>query len=130
MDLAKLKQEINADPESVGYAGKSHEEISNMVSRPQRLVDRDSIESSELFAALDIDEIPATPPGRQYLDWALSVGTILLTPVVRRQLTDMFPTGSKTRKALAQLLKRQGSRAEELGLSRVTPSDVADALRS
>jgi len=52
-----------------------------------------------------------------------------LTVTVKQELGAIFPAGSQTRTNLIALLKRDGSRADELGLGHVTPSHVADARR-
>lgn len=126
MDLAKLKTEL-ALP---AYAGLSDEAAADAMNRPDKQPDRDSVTSMELMGALDEGEYNSlVARSKTYWGLLLQAGGVAVTPIVKQQLAALFGQGTTTRANLLALLKRTGSRADELGLGRVTPSDVADAKR-
>jgi hypothetical protein len=75
-------------------------------------------------------EFAALPAAdKQYVQLVCQAQTMPLTAALKAELGSVFPAGSATRANLLALLKRPGSRAEELGLGFVSPSNVADARR-
>lgn len=131
MDLVALKAEITDDPLAIGYAEKSHEDIARLLNRPSRSIDSESLSSGVLVSCLDRAEFAAlSASDKTYLNLFVTAGSVPMTAEVRQTLRALFPVGSNTRKNINAATKRDGSRAEELGLGRVTESDVADALRS
>jgi hypothetical protein len=67
---------------------------------------------------------------KDYLRLVVSGGTMPLTATVKAELGTIFPAGSATRANFVALLKRPGSRADELNLGgNPTPSIVADGRR-
>ena len=131
MDLVALKAEITSDPQAIGYAEKSHEEIARLLNRPGRSINSESLSSGVLVSCLDRVEFAAlSASDRNYLNLFVTAGAVPMTSEVRQTLRALFPAGSSTRQNINRATKRDGSRAEELGLGRVTESDVADALRS
>lgn len=131
MDLGQLKQEITTDPASLGYAGKDDEQIADLLNRPTRTAPRESVDGGTLAASIVFSEYAAlTAPQRQYVDMVVTAGTLPWTANLKQQLGALFAAGTQTRQNLVALQTRTGaSRGEELGLGRVTPSDVADAKR-
>lgn len=132
MDLVALKKEIQDDTLGRGYAGMSHEQIAESLSNVRdRQPGRETLDAGLLVASIVRSEYAALGAGeKDYIRLIAAVGSLPLTKEVRQELSDIFPQGSETRKNLRALLKRQGSRAEELGLGSVTPSDVARALQN
>lgn len=133
MDLAALKTEITDDPTAVGYAAviSDHDAIAKLLNRPQRIIDAETINGGGLVSCLDKADFSAlTAADKQYLNLFVTAGDVPVTANVRQALRELFPAGSETRKRINAATRREGSRAEELGLGRVTESDVADALRS
>jgi len=129
--LTALKNEITSDPLTLGYAGKDHEQIAKMINRPQRSVDIESLGAGTLVSCIDETEYTSLPaPKKDYLRLLVSSGSIVMEGGVRQSLREMFSQGSKSRTAILKSIRRDGSRAEELSLGRVTESDVADSLRS
>lgn len=129
--LTALKNEITSDPLTLGYAGKEHDQIAKLINRPQRSVDVESIGAGTLVSCIDEVEYTAlAAPKKNYLSLLVSAGQLDLNASLRQTLRDMFAQGSKTRTAILKAIRRDGSRAEELSLGRVTESDVADSLRS
>ena len=132
--LALLKTELTADPAGIGYAPltvERHVEIARLINRPGRSADRDSLTSGLLVSCLDKTEFTALAPAdKAYLNLFVTAGEVTLTQDVRQALRGLFPQGSKTRGNINAAIRRDASRAEELGFGRVTESDIADALRT
>lgn len=127
MDLAKLKAEI-ADAK---YKDMGDEAIADALNERTAQVDREVLTGGELASCVTLaDYTGLQPVQRQYMDMLVASASMPLSANVRTQLTTMFSAQSDTRKNLVLLLKRSGTRAEELGLGRVTTSDVAVARRS
>lgn len=139
MNLLALRTELNTDPAAIGYAGKSHEEIARLINDgSKRSIDDDSdrptwqlwqcFEPSELLT-LAADAV--TPQKFKLLQLLCSLPSINPSAArLRPTIVNIFGTGSQSLSRFTAWAKRQGSRAEELKLGRVTESDVADALRS
>lgn len=130
MDLQSLKDELTNDPLTRGYVALSDEEAADRLNVPDREPDRDTLDSGLLVAAIVRAEYDAlTAPAKDYLRLIGMAQTLPLTATLKTQLGAIFGAGTATRANLLSLLKRPGSRAEELGLGRVTPSNVAAAKR-
>lgn len=130
MDLVALKTELTTDPAGLGYAGKSHEDQSILINKPQRTIDAEAINGGVLVSCLDKTEFTAlSASDKAYLNLFVTAGDVPMSANVRQALRALFPAGSETRNRINAATRRNGSRAEELGLGRVTESDVADALR-
>lgn len=131
MDLIALKTEITTDPVALGYAGKTDEAIADLLNRQNRTPNRDSISGGMIAANVIKSEYAAlSAADKAYFNMLIPAVDMPLTTTLKTELAALFPAGSATRTNLAAAVKRTGSRAEELGLGRVTPSDVADAKRS
>ncbi len=130
MDLVALKTELTEDPAGLGYAGKSHEDQAILINKPQRTINAETINGGVLVSCLDKTEFTAlTAADKAYLNLFVTAGDVPVTANVRQALRALFPAGSETRNRINAATRRNGSRAEELGLGRVTESDVANALR-
>lgn len=129
-ELAILKTEVTTD--SLGrYAGMTHEQIADRLNVRDRQANRETLEAGDLIASIVGSEYATlTALQKDYVRLVAMAQTMPLTPTLKTQLGAMFPAGSVTRDNLLALLKRPGSRAEELGIGHVKTSDVADALRS
>lgn len=131
MDLIALKNEIQNDPTSRGYSGKTHEEIAELINRPVRNVDRSEISGGQIAACLvKADWTALSAADKNYLQVFISAQDMPLTVQLKNEFGGLFGIGTQTRVNLLAMLKRSGSRAEELQLGSVTTSDVANALRS
>lgn len=125
MDLVRLKIELS-DPK---YAALSDEACANALNAPGPSIDRDFIDGAELAAAITLADYAALQPvPRAYFEMLSRSGFMPLNGGLKKELRQLFPDGD-TKKTIAALLRRVGSRAEELGLGRVTPSDVANSRR-
>lgn len=130
MNLAALKTEVQTDPLS-RYAGKTDEQIAEALNAPNRTADRETVTGGMIAASVVRAELAALSNADQnYIRTLISAGEMPITAQLRTEFGAVFGVGTATRTNLIALLKRTGSRAEELGLGYVTPSHVADAKRS
>ena len=130
LDLQALKTEVSTDPLGNGYSAMDDSQIADSLNAPGRVVDRDSVTGGEIAASSVRTELAALSNAEQtYVRGLWAAGTMPLTANLRSELGGIFPAGSQTRANLVALLRRTGSRAEELGIGRVTASDVANAKR-
>jgi len=132
MDLVALKSELSSDPAGLGYAGKSHEDQSILINKPQRTVNRGEFTGADLASCLDPVEFAAlTAVQRTWIQTLTSAyGSLTLYASLRQDIRAVLGTSPKSLAKFNQTINRSASRAEELGLGSVTTSDVADALRS
>lgn len=130
MDLTKLNTELKTDPLTRGYSAMGDVEAAVSINKPDRSPDVDSVNTGTLracFVAADWTALDAAQKSR--LDFLLGSPTLAIPAHIRSELRNLFPQGNATRTALTFATRRTGSRAEELGLGRVTESDIADARR-
>lgn len=129
--LASLKSEIQNDSAGIGYGGKSHEDIADLVNKPQRSLNRSDIPAGVLASCLDPVEFNnLSTSNKSYIQMLTAAGTLTVTAAMRQDLRTIFASAPKTLARLNDAVSRQGSRGEELNLGRITASDVADALRT
>lgn len=128
--LQALKDELTLDPLSRGYSAMSDEQAAASLNAPGRDVDRDSITGGEIAASVVFTELNALQAAQQnYVRALFACASIPLTTNFKQQIGGLFAQNTATRANLLALNRRGGSRAEELGLGHVSPSDVADAKR-
>lgn len=129
MDLQELKTEITTDPAGIGYDGKTDAECFELMSAGGRAVDRTTITAGDLMSALVEDDYSAlTERWKSYFDLLVLAGEVKLTATVKSQLRTMF-SGKPTKDNLVAEFQQDGSRAQELGFGRVTPSQIAKARK-
>ena len=130
MDLAELKEELLAGHPDTGAYSADDVTAAKQLNAPNRQPDRDSLSGGEIAASIVLAEMGALPAGKQeYVKALISCDSMPLTANLKSQLALVFDAGSASRANLLALVKRTGSRAEELGFGTVTPSHVADARR-
>ena len=139
MDLAKLKTEITTDPQALGYVvGNTPDAdpaLAEIINRRDRKSDEVKITAAELFASIDFDEAAGlTAANRALLAIMLSIsGEIAIGQGTnaRKWLRKLFPDVAGQPSATMTALRRDSgrlvSRAEEIGLPIVTPTDVYNA---
>lgn len=131
--LAMLATELGADPAGLGLTAMSDEAAAWALNAPGRPVARITMTGAEILEALNPTELRALTAAQ--LNFVLLVtgagGAVAIGPnsVARAILMALFGAGTASRAKLAAASVQTGSRAEELGLGLVTPSDVADARR-
>lgn len=127
--IEKLRAEIAADPEGLGYAGKSHAAVADLLNAVNRTVRRASMNGDEVFA------VTYTEPGRfdaltdaQKAQWLAFCGRAEIDPFSPANeifVIGLFgPAGSPTVQALAAARVMPASRATELGFPTVLPGHV------
>lgn len=130
MDLLVLKNELTNDPLARGYSEMSDEQAAISLNTLDRNPNRTDLTGGMLAASIVRSELSAlTNPDQNYVRSLLPVASMPLTNTLKAELNNIFPSGTQTRANVINLLKRPGSRAEELDLGFVTPSNVADARR-
>lgn len=131
MNLATLKTEVTTDPLARGYSTMSDEQIADSLNTGNRTADRDTLTGGMVMSSIVRSEFAAlSAADKQYIQLIVSCGEMPITTTLKTEFGAVFGAGTATRTNLVALLKRTGSRAEELGLGNVTPSNVADAKRS
>jgi hypothetical protein len=132
MDLVSLKNEITTDPAAIGYTAviADHVAVAKLINADKRTIDRSEMTSGELVSCLDKTEFTSlSAPDKAWLNLFVTAQNVPMTADVRQALRSLFPAQSKTRQNINQATRKLASRADELGLGRVTESDVANALR-
>lgn len=130
MDLPKLKTELTTDPLARGYSAMYDVAAALSLNKPDRTPDADSVDTGVLRACFVLADWNALLPEQKLrLDFLLGSPTLAVPAHIRSELRNLFPQGNATRTALTFATRRTGSRADELGLGRVTESDIADARR-
>ncbi len=142
MNYTILKSEIDNDPESLGYAGKTDSEVADLLNQLRYVGGYDAtfktiiselgtgvadrlIESMELASS-------SSPSIKRILN-ALDIGvSVNLGDSVTRAMLDSFVSGglgltAEDATAIKALADNQVSRASQLGLSEVKPYDVRRA---
>lgn len=131
--LPALKSEITADPLQIGYAGKDHETIARLINRtPRQVADDGEKPTWQLFRCFEVSELTAAEADPiKFRRLQLILGMPSINPDaarLRQHIVQIFGNPSQSLTRFDNWAKRSGTRAEELGLGRVTESDVADAL--
>lgn len=130
MDLQALKTEITADPLARGYSAMTDEQVAESLNKEDRQPNRDTLDSGRFVGSIVAADYAAlTADQRDRVRLLATPALLFVSTHIRQELGGMFPANSPTRANLIAALKRSGSRGEELGLGRVTPSNVADARR-
>jgi hypothetical protein len=131
MDLMALKSELTIDPLARGYAAMGDEQAADSLNTPDRSVLRESVATYEIFEAIVPSEFDALSVAQKArVQILLTLGSVLINGAnAQATLLGAFGAGTQTRTNLIALARQAGSRAQELKLDRVTPSDVANARR-
>lgn len=133
MDLQALKTELTTDPLTRGYGSMGDEEAANSLNAVNRTREKPTLRGSDIYNALVPGEFTALQAAQQarVRDIFLLGDSIDVRAGtnVRAVLLSVFAAGSQTRANLIAAATEPASRADELGLGFVTPSNVADARR-
>lgn len=131
MDYVKLQAEITTDPMALGYAGKSDQQIADLLNSmgTGRVIGRSIVPSQEIIEATVPGEWAALAAAeKQRYQTITGAGEVNLKgPNTRAMLGAMFGAGTQTRTNLVALQTKTVSRAEELGLGFIYPGHVAKA---
>lgn len=137
--LQTLRDEIDNDPQSLGYSGKTNFQIAqilNTVGLSGETVDVPFVTTGEIQGAVVGSEyLLLTAPQRDLWDAVLSAantsrGVPIDNTNIRGQILDTWDPGTATRSNLAALQTRSASRAEVLfgAGTIITDNDVEEAL--
>lgn len=133
MDLTALKAELTAGHPDTGPYSADDETAANQLNAVNRTRERATLKGSEIYNAIVPTEWTALQAAAQTrIRDIFSLGDsidIRTGTNVRAVLLSVFNGGSTTRANLAAVAQEPASRADELGLGFVTPSNVADARR-
>lgn len=133
MDLVALHNEIVNDPVTLGYAGKTDQQVADLLNSltTGRTRNRTSVTKNEILAAMRNVDYPTTSANDQIrwnkLNLVLSTDTIDASSTNIRDVFSAIFAGTATLTALNALATRIVSRAEELGLGPITAGDVQQA---
>ncbi len=113
------------------YVGLSDAQASEALAIADKSVDRESLTGGDIVGCVVWSEYDALGPSlKDHFKLIVDAAEITVTPTIKAELGTMFPAGSGTRKNLLAILKRDGTRAAEAGLTQQPrPSDVADARK-
>ena len=129
MNYEVLKSEITTDPLTIGYAGMSDAEIAASLNTVNRTAQKASLSGDELFAASVAAEFAALTDIKKTL-WVSFCGRDSINPYGDSNVEFVkwvFGVGSATVTALSAARTYLVSRATELGLGFVYPSQVTGA---
>lgn len=137
IDYAALANEINTDPVSLGYAGKSDYQISvllNTAGGSGQTLFKSYTPTEDVVAGIVRSEYDAlAAAGKTYLNEVVLKASKVKTgdATLRTQIAQLFGAGTTTRTNLTNVASRPASRAEILFGENATVSDadVARALR-
>ncbi len=129
MDYAKLGLEIKNDPVGLGYAGKTNQQIADLLNAAKVQVDRESVTTSELFEGIvPVEWVALTAQEKQRIQMVLSMGTVNLKGTnTRASLGAAFGAGTQTRTNIIALQKQIISRTQYLGIGEVWAGHVGKA---
>ena len=107
----------------------SDAEVADSLSTVNRTINKTSMTASEVFNSIDLAEFDGLSNANEAKIWnVLSMGVLDPFGLEATIFTSVFGgVNSETIKKLKADRKEPGSRAEELNLGAVTPSDVAKA---
>lgn len=137
IDYTQLATEINTDPRSLGYAGKSDYDISVLLNTPGasgETIFRTYTPIEDVIPCIvrsEFDSLAAA--GKTYLDQVVFKGAKVKTgdATLRTQIAQLFPAGTTTRTNLTNVASKAATRGEVLfgENTNITDLDVARALR-
>lgn len=107
----------------------SDADVAALLSGKTRTVQRESIPGAELLKHTDFAEYRALADAQKQQWLALAAIAALDKSAVLSFVEDIFPANTNTWANILAASSEPGSRAQELGLGRVTPSAVAKARR-
>jgi len=136
IDHKVLKEEILSDPNKLGYEGKSPIDIARLLNKPVKSatipVDAE-VPTWRLLDAIDLAEYKnLASDEKEMVRTILSMGSVNLASAnIRKILTGVFPSGTKTYANITKLAFKVPTRAEQLfGYGAVVSHlDVARALK-
>lgn len=128
---AILRSELQSDPLAIGYIGLPHDQIADLINKPQRTVNRDTFSGGLLASCIDpVEHAALTAPQKAWLSMLTAAGELTLFASLKSDIQSVLATATKSLAKFKNNITRSASRGEELGIGRVSASEVADALRN
>lgn len=128
MNYLLLRNELDTDPLTRGYAAMSDLEAATSLNEENRTRSRNRMTASDVLNAVVPSEYTALSDTDKRTIWdVLHLGDINPFGVEATLFTQVFGAGSGTLIALAAMRNETISRGEELGLGTVRESDVFKA---
>lgn len=128
-NIAALKNEIDSDPLTRGYAGMTDEQVAADINTVYRTRNRASMTGDEIFNSFDATEYNALTAD-QKRDLLTLCARDTIDPFGTANvnvITENFGGGSTTASTLNTLRVENVSRADELSLGNITASHVSHA---
>ena len=126
-----LKDELDTDPLTRGYAGMTDAEVRDSINAADRTVDRETMSGSEIFEAIDVTEWSGrTADQKDDIKFVVSLGDqiqIASGTKARDMLQNALSGATNSIANLGSISTKAVSRAEELGLGFVKIGDVQKA---
>lgn len=137
INYTQLANEINTDPKSLGYAGKSDYEIATLMNTPgasAETIFRTYTPTEDIAAGIVRSEYDAlATAGKTYLNEVILEGDRVKTgdATLRSQIASLFGAGTQTRTNLTAVASKSATRGEVLfgEDTTISDTDVARALR-
>jgi len=133
MDYVILHDELTTDPLTRGYSTMTDAEAADDLNTSYRTHTLQRLDQADVYNAVALTEFAALAQAEKQETWdIIHIGGpsgLWVRPgdTARARLINIFGAQSDTIQALAVLLTRDISRAEELGLGTVKPGHVAKA---
>lgn len=128
MDYAKLKAEITNDPVTLGYAGKTDQQMCDLLNGKTRTRKVALLTPSQILNAIVYSEWTSKSSTQQQVIWnMLGMGSINPWGIEASIFTTVFGAGSATITALSALRNESISRADELGIGEVCVGHINEA---
>ena len=135
--LAALKSELESDPQTLGYAaanaGVEADAIADhaLLTTANRTIDRETMSGSEIFEAITASDWASRDVAQKDdIKFVLSLGDniqIAAGTKARAILAAALSGATDSVNNLSTISQRTVTRAEELGLGRVTIGDIQNA---
>jgi hypothetical protein len=131
MDIETLKDELNIDPLSRGYASMSDEEAAINLNTVYRTMARDYVAGWEIFNVTDDTEYGAlTDSQKASWDALCGIDNVSIdSGIAKSREAELFGPGTTTRDNLISLKTLNVSRGVELGLGVVKVGHIEEARR-
>ncbi len=114
-----LKEEIIDDPESIGYAVMTDQQVLDSLQAVTRPQDITSVDSADIYDAIDPTEYGGlTDADKGILSDIFSLSEVRVQGNTRTALLAIFGAGTATRTSLQALTTELISRATEIGIRR------------
>lgn len=129
MDITILRAELTNDPLTRGYAGMTADAAATSLNTANRVVNRSSVSTAEIFEAIVPSEYDAlTAAQKERVRVLLSLGSVLVNGAnAQATLLGAFGVGTTSRTNLIAVARETVSRAVELGLGRIKPGYILEA---